>query len=94
MLRTLIRKGALGAGVMEAADCRQTYEELKARGVEFTSPPTERFYGIEALFKDNSGNWFSMTERKEAGGEQRERSREAGRGEVHSTAIRRCTGPA
>lgn len=66
MLRTLIRKGALGAGVMDAADCRQTYEELKARGVEFTSPPTERFYGIEALFKDNSGNWFSLSQHTEA----------------------------
>lgn len=63
MLRTLIRKGVMGAGVMDTADCRKTYEELKARGVEFTQPPTERFYGIEALLKDNSGNWFSMTQR-------------------------------
>ena len=62
MLRTLIRKGKLGAGVMETADCRKTYEELKARGVEFTQPPTQRFYGLEALFKDDSGNWFSMSQ--------------------------------
>jgi catechol 2,3-dioxygenase-like lactoylglutathione lyase family enzyme len=66
MLRTLIRKGVLGSGVLETADCRKTYDELKARGVEFLSPPTERFYGIEALLKDNSGNWFSMTQRKPA----------------------------
>jgi catechol 2,3-dioxygenase-like lactoylglutathione lyase family enzyme len=64
-LRTLIGKGVLGAGVFETADCLKTYEELKAKGVEFKSPPTERFYGIEALLKDNSGNWFSMTQRKE-----------------------------
>ncbi len=64
LLRTLIRKGVLGAGVMETADCQKTYEELKARGVEFASPPTERFYGIEAVFKDNSGNWFSLSQRK------------------------------
>ncbi len=64
-LRTLVKQGALGAGVFETADCRQTYEELKAKGVEFSQPPTERFYGIEALMKDNSGNWFSMTQRKE-----------------------------
>jgi uncharacterized glyoxalase superfamily protein PhnB len=65
-LRSLIRKGVMGAGVMQTADCQKTYEELKARGVEFTQPPTERFYGIEALFKDNSGNWFSISQRTEA----------------------------
>jgi len=64
-LRALVRKGVLGAGVFETADCRQTYEELKGKGVEFTQPPTERFYGIEALLKDDSGNWFSMSQRKE-----------------------------
>jgi len=65
-LRTLIRKRVLGAGVFQTSDCKQTYEELKSKGVEFMSPPTERFYGIEALMKDNSGNWFSMTQPKEA----------------------------
>jgi catechol 2,3-dioxygenase-like lactoylglutathione lyase family enzyme len=60
-LRTLIRKGKLGAGVLATADCRETYEELKAKGVEFSQPPTERFYGVEALMKDNSGNWFSLS---------------------------------
>jgi len=49
---------------MHTSDCRRDYEELKAKGVEFLSPPTERFYGIEALMKDNSGNWFSVTEPK------------------------------
>jgi hypothetical protein len=62
MLRSLLESGGIGAGVLEVDDCRKTYEELKVRGVEFASPPTERFYGIEALFKDNSGNWFSMTQ--------------------------------
>jgi catechol 2,3-dioxygenase-like lactoylglutathione lyase family enzyme len=64
-LRTLVRKGVLGSGVLETADCKKTYEELKAKGVEFLQPPVERFYGIEALLKDNSGNWFSMTQRTE-----------------------------
>jgi hypothetical protein len=32
--------------------------------VEFTSPPADRFYGVEALMKDNSGNWFRLTEPK------------------------------
>ena len=65
MLRSLVRKGAIGGGVLETADIHKTYEELKARGVEFSQPPVERFYGIEALFKDNSGNWFSLTQRLE-----------------------------
>ncbi len=60
-LRVLVRKGALGAGVFATGDCRKTYDELKAKGVEFSQPPTERFYGIEALMKDNSGNWFSLS---------------------------------
>ena len=65
-LRALIRKGKLLAGVLETADCKKTYEELKAKGVEFTQPPTERFYGIEVMLKDDSGNSFSMIQRKES----------------------------
>jgi catechol 2,3-dioxygenase-like lactoylglutathione lyase family enzyme len=59
-LRKLLESGAISAGVLEVDDCKKTYQELKAKGVEFMSPPAERFYGIEALLKDNSGNWFSM----------------------------------
>ena len=62
-LQKLIRQGAFGIGVFETADCRATYADLTARGVEFMGPPEERFYGIEAVGKDNSGNWFSMTQR-------------------------------
>ena len=63
-LRKLVESCSLGAGVLETDDCHKTYEELKAKGVQFMSPPADRFYGIEALFKDNSGNWFSMSQRK------------------------------
>jgi catechol 2,3-dioxygenase-like lactoylglutathione lyase family enzyme len=66
-LRTLIRKGVLGAGAFETADCQKTYDELVARGVEFKGPPQDRFYGIEAILKDDSGNWFSMTQPKPHG---------------------------
>jgi catechol 2,3-dioxygenase-like lactoylglutathione lyase family enzyme len=62
-VKALVAKGALGAGAFETDDCRATYVELSARGVSFLSEPTERFYGIEATFRDNSGNWFSMTQR-------------------------------
>lgn len=63
-LRVLLRKQVLGAGVFEVDDCRKTYEELKAKGVQFAGPPEERFYGIEAIVKDGLGNWFSMTQHK------------------------------
>lgn len=63
-LKKLIQSGSMGCGVLRVDNCKKTYEELKARGVEFMAPPEERFYGTEALFKDNSGNWFSMTEPK------------------------------
>ena len=64
-LRKLVAKGAFGIGVFETADCQATYDELTAKGVEFSSPPVDRFYGIEALGKDSSGNWFSLTQRKQ-----------------------------
>jgi predicted enzyme related to lactoylglutathione lyase len=63
-LKGLIQSGAMGAGVLDVDDCHKTYQELKAKGVEFLSEPADQFYGIEALMKDNSGNWFSMTQRK------------------------------
>lgn len=67
-LRRLLRKGAFGAGVLHTEDCQATYEELKGRGVEFIQEPTERPYGIEATFKDNSGNWYSLTQPTEMEG--------------------------
>jgi catechol 2,3-dioxygenase-like lactoylglutathione lyase family enzyme len=65
-VKTLVAKGVLGPGAFQTDDCRRTHTELSERGVNFLSEPTERFYGIEATFRDNSGNWFSMTERSEA----------------------------
>ncbi len=55
---------APGFGVFECKDIYATYEELKAKGVEFTKEPKEEFYGVEALFKDDSGNWFSLGQKK------------------------------
>ena len=64
-LRAIMAKNMLGAGAFNTDDCRGTYEELKAKGVQFISEPAERPYGIEAVFKDNSGNWFSLTQPNE-----------------------------
>jgi catechol 2,3-dioxygenase-like lactoylglutathione lyase family enzyme len=63
VMRDLVRKGTFGPGVFECKDIYATYEELKAKGVEFKKPPKEEFYGVEALFKDDSGNWFSLGQR-------------------------------
>lgn len=62
-MRELVKKGTFGFGVFECDNLLVTYEELKAKGVEFTKPPTKEFYAFEALFKDDSGNWFSLGER-------------------------------
>ena len=66
-MKALMAKGAFGVGVFQTSDCQATYEELKGRGVEFMNPPQERPYGTEAMFKDNSGNWFSLTQPRPLG---------------------------
>jgi catechol 2,3-dioxygenase-like lactoylglutathione lyase family enzyme len=63
-MRQLVRNGTFGFGVFECNDLLATYEELKGKGVAFTKPPKKEFYGFEALFKDDSGNWFSLGEKK------------------------------
>lgn len=60
----LISKGIFGPGIFSCKDIYATYEELKSKGVEFVKPPTKEFYGTEALFKDDSGNWFSLQQQQ------------------------------
>jgi catechol 2,3-dioxygenase-like lactoylglutathione lyase family enzyme len=62
-MKDLVKKGTFGFGVFECADIYATFEELKAKGVEFKKEPKKEFYGIEALFKDDSGNWFSLSQK-------------------------------
>jgi catechol 2,3-dioxygenase-like lactoylglutathione lyase family enzyme len=62
-VRALVAKGALSPGVLATSDCRADYKVLAARGVEFTQEPAERPYGIEAILRDDSGNWYSFTQR-------------------------------
>jgi catechol 2,3-dioxygenase-like lactoylglutathione lyase family enzyme len=61
-LWSLVAKGVFGCGVLMTDDCRRTHEELSSRGVVFLQEPAERPYGIEAVFRDDSGNWFSLTQ--------------------------------
>ena len=61
-LRKLVEAGVIGGGVLQTDDCRRDYQELVAKGVKFVSEPKEMPYGIEALFCDDSGNFFSLTQ--------------------------------
>nr|WSY52776.1 VOC family protein [Streptomyces sp. NBC_00886] len=65
MVRKLVAKGVLGAGALTTDDIHGDYKKLKDRGVEFLQEPQERPYGIEAVFRDDSGNWFSFTQPRE-----------------------------
>jgi catechol 2,3-dioxygenase-like lactoylglutathione lyase family enzyme len=62
--KVLLEKNAMGAGVLETPDCRATYEELKAKGVQFKGEPKEQFYGTEVIMSDGVGNWYSVTQQK------------------------------
>lgn len=63
-MRELVKNGTFGFGVFECRDLNATYEELKAKGVVFKKTPTKEFYGYEALFVDDSGNWFSLGQKE------------------------------
>jgi catechol 2,3-dioxygenase-like lactoylglutathione lyase family enzyme len=62
VMTELVKKGTFGAGVFTCKDLLATYEEMKTRGVVFKKAPTKEFYGFEALFVDDSGNWFSLSQ--------------------------------
>jgi catechol 2,3-dioxygenase-like lactoylglutathione lyase family enzyme len=61
-VKDLMGKGFAGTVFITTDDCQASYEELRGRGVEFTETPEERPYGIDAGFRDPSGNSFRLTE--------------------------------
>ena len=61
-IMALMAKGASGGLFFNTDDCRASYEELKGRGVEFQQEPTEQPYGIDAGFRDPSGNHMRMVQ--------------------------------
>jgi uncharacterized glyoxalase superfamily protein PhnB len=61
-VRDLIAKGFAGTVFLTTEDCRAEYERLVARGVEFSEAPEERPYGIDAGFRDPSGNAIRLTQ--------------------------------
>jgi predicted enzyme related to lactoylglutathione lyase len=61
-IKALVAKGGGGGLFFNTDDCRRSYEELKGRGVEFGQEPTEQPYGIDAGFRDPSGNQMRMVQ--------------------------------
>ena len=61
-VRSLMSKGFAGTVFLTTEDCQKSYEELSGRGVEFTEKPEDRPYGIDAGFRDPSGNSVRLTQ--------------------------------
>jgi len=61
-IRRQLGKGQMGGLGLTVDDCRKTYDELSALGVEFVQEPSERPYGVEAVMRDVSGNWLVLVE--------------------------------
>jgi catechol 2,3-dioxygenase-like lactoylglutathione lyase family enzyme len=61
-LNALLAKGAAGGLFFAVDDCQKSFEELRARGVEFSQEPTQQPYGIDAGFRDPSGNQMRMAQ--------------------------------
>jgi catechol 2,3-dioxygenase-like lactoylglutathione lyase family enzyme len=61
-IQGLLTKGASGGLFFSADDVRKSYEELSKRGVEFAQEPTQQPYGVDAGFRDSSGNHFRLAQ--------------------------------
>lgn len=66
-IKAVMAKGVAGTVFLTTDDCRAEFEELKGRGVEFVEEPEERPYGIDAGFRDPSGNHLRLTQVTMAG---------------------------
>jgi predicted enzyme related to lactoylglutathione lyase len=64
-VRELMGLGFAGTVFLTTEDCQASYEELVSRGVEFSETPEDRPYGIDAGFRDPSGNSFRLTQVKD-----------------------------
>jgi predicted enzyme related to lactoylglutathione lyase len=64
---TLIAKGFGGTLFLQVDDCRAAFDDIVAKGVEVIQEPMERFYGIDAAFRDDSGNQIRMNQPVETG---------------------------
>jgi hypothetical protein len=63
-IRRQLGKGQMGGLGLRVDDCRATHRELSAKGVDFLQEPADRPYGVEAVMRDNTGNWLVLVEPK------------------------------
>jgi catechol 2,3-dioxygenase-like lactoylglutathione lyase family enzyme len=63
-VRGQLESGQMGGLGLQVDDCRKTYEDLSAKGVTFVQEPADRPYGVEAIMRDNTGNWLVLVEPK------------------------------
>ena len=63
-IHELMGKGFAGTVFLVTEDCQASYDELSGRGVEFTEKPFDAPYGIDAGFRDPSGNSIRLTQIK------------------------------
>ena len=63
-IRGQLEAGQMGGLGLRVDDCKQTYAELSAKGVTFLQEPADRPYGVEAVMRDNTGNWLVLVEPK------------------------------
>ena len=61
-VRRSLANGTMGGFGLSTTDCHKAYDELVAQGVDFVQPPADRPYGVEAVMRDNSGNWIVLVE--------------------------------
>jgi hypothetical protein len=64
-IRRELEAGQMGGLGLRVDDCRKTYEELSAAGVVFLQEPSDRPYGVEAVMRDDTGNWLVLVESRE-----------------------------
>ena len=59
-MREMVAKGAMPPLVLVVEDCKAAYEDMRKKGVEFTQEPIARYGGVDANFRDPSGNGWKM----------------------------------
>jgi predicted enzyme related to lactoylglutathione lyase len=64
-IRRSLANGTMGGFGLRVDDCRATFDSLVSNGVDVVQPPEDRPYGVEAVIRDNSGNWLVLVEPKE-----------------------------
>ena len=63
-MREMVAKGGMPPLVLVVDDCRDAYDKMRAKGVEFIQEPIARYGGVDANFGDPSGNAWKMIERR------------------------------